>query len=904
MLTYSSRTASFNATRSAADFRRLTGLDAHDENEGGKFGLSFPQPEDVDEESERASIEQEHNPSGTSGGSHNESREALAQPAAADAAVASSKGLQPSSNSPQNKVGQSSSSEAKSFVTTKGSKSRDGTSFVTAHESLKSPPLMSPLEGSETPPNNQGITSSPAIRPEANRFAGNSAVPTGDVGGGLRKTGSDERSTSSLLHHDGAGSEVGTSPTTSRPLNKPDTQVGGDNQQDSDNEASNQQELRAQQLGLDSGNALLEVPAEAYQDETPGQVPDIAPMRHAEPVSTGLVRFNIPDDLAHKGHQAKQKVSEARATASFQTIRKAKAADPGQLLKAERMLVRIEATKHEVPPNYNENDSLKIETHTVEKWREFIVACRKSTSGMSFVLQMTKTRVIPMLDKERQSKKSAHEVTLQRKITGVNMFSSLDKTIAIWAPWKKETRIYLFRPRSSTSSVEWFTFLNFILGWKSPRTLRIHVPDLDINLELGDPLRDADVMKPPANQPDSAHQSHDVGNPTDGEVARQIIERSIKALKQSDFEDILKTWSQQGERIGLAWKRYDRLEWVHGANEQRMYGSMAMQRTHDLELRPKRHYPTAVAKDPKTIIEEPTPVEGFLVRQTSQKGTHKRFGKMFFKRLYFSTFNHYFCFLEPGKAMPPKPPDLLGDNGAGALRASEIAKKIPLVYAVDPFPLQDGRIPWVSSSNVDKKRKLDQLAYEESERSLKLLTESEGYINLCHVVRVRGLRPGSSALPDQGHGVNDEDATGREAHYGNVKGDELRTFELELKNGLVIRLQAFNTQARNEWVHRLREIVEYWKIRNTEDMDLYKKVRQSNLEKLNIDEEMESFLGQEAEKWEVSRSIASPELFHMCGISCCRQVTVSIGIFAEVWLLIARSDVWRLISEASRPLFV
>jgi hypothetical protein len=34
------------------------------------------------------------------------------------------------------------------------------------------------------------------------------------------------------------------------------------------------------------------------------------------------------------------------------------------------------------------------------------------------------------------------------------------------------------------------------------------------------------------------------------------------------------------------------------------------------------------------IQEEPAPIEGFLVRLTSQKGMHQRMNKMFFKRLY------------------------------------------------------------------------------------------------------------------------------------------------------------------------------------------------------------------------------------------------------------------------------
>jgi hypothetical protein len=74
---------------------------------------------------------------------------------------------------------------------------------------------------------------------------------------------------------------------------------------------------------------------------------------------------------------------------------------------------------------------------------------------------------------------------------------------------------------------------------------------------------------------------------------------------------------------------------------------------------------------------------------------------------------------------------------------------------------------------------------------------------------------------------------------------------------------------------RLKSLVEYWKFRVVSDMVLLKATRQANLELFHIDEEMESFLGQFGEKWEMSRSIASPELHNLCGISSCRTISVS-----------------------------
>lgn len=40
--------------------------------------------------------------------------------------------------------------------------------------------------------------------------------------------------------------------------------------------------------------------------------------------------------------------------------------------------------------------------------------------------------------------------------------------------------------------------------------------------------------------------------------------------------------------------------------------------------------------------------------------------------------------------------------------------------------------------------------------------------------------------------------------------DDDRTFELKMKNGLIVRLQAYNEETKKEWMNRLRQLVDYW----------------------------------------------------------------------------------------------
>jgi hypothetical protein len=482
---------------------------------------------------------------------------------------------------------------------------------------------------------------------------------------------------------------------------------------------------------------------------------------------------------------------------------------------------------------------------------------------------MYKSRVIPAVHQENK-KKPAHEIALAKKTTKLNMYSTLDKTIVLWQPWRKGTRIYILRASSPSSAVEWYTFFHSALGWKRPSSLTVNVPDFEVRIELDDPY----------SRPEEPSNDELPAIASDKVAAGDIIQRCVALLTDSPMTDATQDWVQR-ERMGLAWKRYDRLEWIYGANEQKMYGTLAMEQSHDLELRPKQHYPTNVptGDGEKETMEEPAPIEGFLVRLTSQKGRESRYGRMYSKRLYFSTHNQYFCFCKPGKAVPPAYPGLSKADGSGIPSAQVIAEKIPLIYAVNPFPIDHGQVTWLKGNQPAERVEKDLRACQEAERTVNNILDSTGYIDLSQVIAIRHMNKDTSPPAAQDL---EEISEGRiidiEAENENSQRnpDDGRTFELVLKNGLRIRLQAFNKITKQEWMTRLANNVIYWKLRIAEDMNVYKLIRRTNLETLNIDEEMEAHLGQSGEKWEVTQSVASPELFNMCGISCCRTITVSL----------------------------
>lgn len=215
-----------------------------------------------------------------------------------------------------------------------------------------------------------------------------------------------------------------------------------------------------------------------------------------------------------------------------------------------------------------------------------------------------------------------------------------------------------------------------------------------------------------------------------------------------------------------------------------MYGSMAMQKTHQLELRPKMHYPTITKmKDGEKMV-EPAPVEGFLLRLTSGTGRQERMGRFFFKRLYFYTHDNLLCFCKPARALPPPPPELILRNGI-IPKTSEIIDEIPLIYAVAPYaPDGRGEIPWLTKAAAEIERR-DREAYDEAERKVNTLLRSDGFVDLCKAVEVRLVKRGYGESVDFRQSVPDLNQEDGRAYEFN---DE-KAFEIELENGLVLRLQ-------------------------------------------------------------------------------------------------------------------
>jgi hypothetical protein len=411
-------------------------------------------------------------------------------------------------------------------------------------------------------------------------------------------------------------------------------------------------------------------------------------------------------------------------------------------------------------------------------------------------------KVIPEIDQNNAGKKAAYQIPLGPKTCKVNLYSALDKSIVVSMPIPSGSLIFIMQARTASNATEWHTFIRNILGWRRADELQINVPDMSVSVLIANPFEKLEASQNEVQDADDTEQAMLKTMQEEQAVAQSLIRKCLDQLQGApEWGDILDSWTKH-QRIGLAWKRYDRLEWIHGANERRMYGTIGMLKSHDLELRPKTHYPTTAItrKKHKTLV-EPPPVEGFLIRLTGQRGRAKRLGLMYHKQLYFASHDQFLVFSRPTKATPPPPPRLPAPDNSAVPTPQMIQDQTPGSWAVNPYPVQDDQIEWLlegHSGTSENRRLHDEDAANEAGRKEQNLLDCDGYINMADIVKVRKAVWGASPVDqdiESGSDVDfdeDVDTESRGEDGATRELDVERTFELVMKNGLIIRLQVRN----------------------------------------------------------------------------------------------------------------
>lgn len=561
----------------------------------------------------------------------------------------------------------------------------------------------------------------------------------------------------------------------------------------------------------------------------------------------------------------------------------------GEVVRIEKLLVMVKGSKAKyITPEFNEVENL--ETRILERWKEYVVVARNTgNSEAPITLQFYNTRSIAKIEKEMTKSISKIDINLTSDMY-VKFYSTLDKTIVLWRSTSKGSLLYILRARSHESSLRWLALFRRALGVKQSPHLVLGVPNLGVTVEIVLPL--AHIMREQSKHAAMQKEKQLINyqdmksrtarsSPILSYIFTSVIEglSGIDRFKNEVLDLITK------EKMGLAWRRYDRLEWVDEANEEGIFCSWVLRKTHDLEFRPKKAYPTIVTFEDGMEMEEPVPVEGYLVRLTTWSGhvrqRRTKLSKLFYKKLYFHSHDNILFFSQPSNAVPPHPSNNIADFTRPSQDSDNVPPASPLIYEVAPFKTdENGEIEWLNGNNNEEEvKRHDRAALYEIQRRVSMIVSADGFIDLCEIDCVRKVVRDFDGA-DEFMGTENEPQllscfTSDSSSSGEVTGypDDF-TFEIVMLSGLVIRLMAYNESLRDLWIQKLTELAKYWKRRVYEDVARINEVRQANLERLHVDEDMEPFVGEANPKWETSSGVADPSVYHISRMAWSRSISM------------------------------
>lgn len=95
--------------------------------------------------------------------------------------------------------------------------------------------------------------------------------------------------------------------------------------------------------------------------------------RYTSALPKRVLKYTTDDNILDKQQRLLARISRTQDTISANRPRRRKL-QQGEIIKAEKMLVRLEQTmQRDLPDDYTENDSMRMETRVMDKWREFLV---------------------------------------------------------------------------------------------------------------------------------------------------------------------------------------------------------------------------------------------------------------------------------------------------------------------------------------------------------------------------------------------------------------------------------------------------------------------------------------------------------------------------------------------------
>ncbi|CAJ0837130.1 4106_t:CDS:2, partial [Entrophospora sp. SA101] len=498
----------------------------------------------------------------------------------------------------------------------------------------------------------------------------------------------------------------------------------------------------------------------------------------------------------------------------------------------------------------NENDSNEINEHcddaqplpdvhdfdpqTIIKEGCMLVKIERTNGSLTYIQEPKKHHLKSHVEwREYIQKKHVDKIQLNN-FTRMSLYSTIDYTIAITQKLNDGTKIFYLCPKTYPICNEWYQALHNFLpkGSKKekPNVCEVVVPDFVVEISI--PLEDEEGM---------------VHSLTPKKIIKTVLDE-LKGIVE--WKDVLDEWLRRTE-LKLCWKRYDRLEWIY--KEENQFNILTctqfIERTHQLQLRPTVHYPT-IAKLPNgNIINEPPPVEGYLIRITNNKCKTIRS-----KKLYFSSHNHHLFYMIPFSTSQPQAP-VMESNESSSNNTQ------PLTYAVTPH----------LDENFENR---DLFIEEDMKRRIKQIVCGKGFIDLMEVVEVKKSSYNKNSKSIANEESNNISPPPKETDdYYESEGSP---FELILKNGRSIKLKTYSNWTRDEWMKRLDALIIYWKARMSSDIQARANtLKESQGKNPGCDDNRGFFDDNLQHNWELFNQYIDPSIWNWCTLDRCRGITKS-----------------------------
>lgn len=512
-------------------------------------------------------------------------------------------------------------------------------------------------------------------------------------------------------------------------------------------------------------------------------------------------------------------------------------------------------------------------------------------------------------------KKNRHcqfSFVISRRDVKVEFANLLDKSIQITKDKRRSTIIYTLLAHSSSSAISWLSFFKELLEPKSldsnGGTLLISLPSLDVSFTI---TGAASIYKTLVAENNINSEYITIKFTKDGykfsrnesfKILLDMIEQQVTMLcnngKVSDdpiTREFLNKLKNDRSFLALTFRKYDRLEWIFGENEnivQILWSILGS--AYELELREFQHE-SHILND-RTMI-EPLPIEGFVVKLSNRRGKHSSLlGRQYFKLFYGFTVENLLFFQNFYDAVPIFPKSkksarhFISPTGSVLdMQTLENAAKFdPILHEITPYPRSVHHIKWLKPGiTKDEYENHDADALYEAERRAYMISNADSVVDLCKVTDIRlvpknkislVLRTASIATWGRNSQKNNDENTKtltktltRSTLLNDDKDDSNdenieNCLDLIMDDGTSLRLQVANRTVRNEWAKNLTKLSEYWTLKKREDLIRRVVLREKNLSLMNsTNANYESAVAHErvtsCSKWELSKAYTDTQLY-------------------------------------------